>query len=193
MHTQHLLAGRRMAPWGLSLLLLGLLLGCGFAQALSGSGNTSNTKVITSTDGLTQVTVPDNWQDNLDLNDIATLQAGNARQELYLIVISENKSDFVDMDLEQYSEQTIGNILDSLQSSEVSEPETMTINGHQALQKEIRGVIDNLRVIYLHTSIESAENYHQVLVWTLQSQSEKGLPVLRDVVQSFTEVAAAEE
>lgn len=193
MHTQHLLAGRRMAPWGLSLLLLGLLLGCGFAQALSGSGNTSNTKVITSTDGLTQVTVPDNWQDNLDLNDIASLQAGNARQELYLIVISENKSDFVDMDLEQYSEQTIGNILDSLQSSEVSEPETMTINGHQALQKEIRGVIDNLRVIYLHTSIESAENYHQVLVWTLQSQSEKGLPVLRDVVQSFTEVAAAEE
>jgi hypothetical protein len=145
------------------------------------------TTVITATDNSSQVTVPETWKVDNELHDTAELQASNRAGEEYLIVLSESKEDFQNMTLEKHSETTRTTFLKSLTEPTVSEPTTLTINGLPALQYEIHGSINNLNVIYLHTTIESPKNFHQLIAWTLRSRFQKNKPELQQVINSFKE------
>src|SRR5688572_12207315 len=63
---------------------------------------TGFTKEIVSADGKERILVPANWKSLPELNEAASLGAGNKFQEEYLIVLSENKADLEDFDLEKH-------------------------------------------------------------------------------------------
>ena len=47
--------------------------------------------------------------------------------------------------------------------------------------------MDNINVVYFHTTIETNENFHQVLAWTLPSRLKANEPILKAIINSFQE------
>ena len=190
---------KRLIP--LFILVLATVGGCGGSN--SSSTETAETPstpvestqpavtgtVMPSTNGAVQITVPDDWDAMTDLNDVAIIQAANLAKEQYIIVIDESKEDFAEPDLAQYSDITAQLIIDGLSEAEVGTSTPLTINGNAALQKEIKGSIDNINVVYLHTSIETPSHFYQALTWTLKSKFEKNQSVLQEVTNSFKEAS----
>lgn len=151
----------------------------------------SSTTVLTTKDGQGKVNLPKGWSKDQELNDEADLQASNRSEEMYMIVLTESKKDFRNITLAKHSELTRGTLLKSLTSPKVEGPTQLTINNYPAVQYEIHGGIDNINAAYLHTTVETENNFHQILVWTLESQFSKNRDELQQVTQSFQEAAAS--
>ncbi len=148
---------------------------------------------ITSPDGLASIVLPSGWKQEQaqELHDQADLQASDRANEMYVIVMSENKEGFRDMTAEKHSQLTRSALTEKLEAPEVSAPAQVTIDGLKGTQYEIRGGVDNLDITYLHTTLESSTHFHQILAWTLNPRFDKNRPVLDAVTQSFKEVAPA--
>jgi hypothetical protein len=187
-------AGRPFRWWILGAVLVGGLVSL-FLCAIVGFGVLTvlgqkvEPTVITASDGQSRVTIPAGWSSQEDLHDEAEIQAANGRQEQYLIVLTENKSDFVDTDLARYAEIVSESLVETAGMNEAPEAKSATINGRPAIQYEISGTVDNLKIVYWLTAVEGTKNYYQVLTWTLASKAEENAPILQQVVESFEEVS----
>ena len=62
------------------------------------------------------------------------------------------------------------------------------VDGNEAVQYEIQGTVDKIKVAYLHVTVEGKDHFHQVLAWTLLSMLEKNRPMLESVIDSFQEI-----
>ena len=184
---------RRFRWWILAAVIGGVIISLMFCAIVSvGALSLLGRKVtppavITATDGQSQLSVPAGWSKHDDLHDDAELQVANPVLEQYMIVLTENKADFVDTDLEDYTEIVLESVV-ATAGGEEPEPTSLTINGRPAVQYEVHGTVDNMKVVYWLTTVEGTENYYQVLGWTLDSKAEENRPVLQEVVQSFQEV-----
>lgn len=171
--------------------------GTGEAQAGGSGGGQADTseptswQTLASPDGALELNVPSAWSDQRELlNEEADIGAGNLVAEEYAIVLAELKSDFAaDMALDAFCDTTVGTFVEGLSEVESqSEPATVDIGGSQALQREIRGTVDGLRIIWIHTCVETPDRFVQVVAWTLPSKFDKNETVLRDVTASLREV-----
>ena len=63
----------------------------------------------------------------------------------------------------------------------------MEINEQPAIQYEIEGSTSGLRIVYLHTTVESDSAYNQLLAWTLRSKYSENKSLLKDVINTFTQ------
>ena len=176
------------------MALLGALglFGGGCQRLASELRRTQEPQVLKSWDGAFQVTVPPGWRTDRELNDKAELGVSQRSQEYYLIVLSESTQDFAEMDLEKHSDTTLEQIVSSLSSSSVGPVQRLTVSGQPALQYEIAGTTNNIKVKYLHTTVELGGYYHQILAWTLQSRWAKNEAALRAAVQSFRQARPLE-
>ena len=145
-------------------------------------------QIITSDDGVSQVTVPDNWKVLSDLNDEAIIEVGNTREENYLILLSDPKTDLdYDYTLEEHAELTRGFLEEGVSVNYLSPPKNILINGNFALQYEIKGVISGLDIVYLHTTVETDDYFHQMIAWTLESNYSRNESILQSAINSFQE------
>lgn len=164
---------------------------CALLDRMGGKGGGTPT-VLTSPDGRFQLTVPGDWRKETELNEQASMQASHRVRETYVVVLSESKSDFADeMTLERFTSTTRNNMLAGIRSAQSAEPQPVTINGNPALQYELRGVIEGLNAVYINTTVETPEHYHQIITWTLPSRLEQNRPTLLEVTRSFKEVRPA--
>lgn len=143
--------------------------------------------VITAVDGQSRVTVPGGWRELNDLHDDAELQAGDRGQNQYVVVLTEDKAD-LDMDLATYADTVLNGLAGDIEDARVSEPRSLTINGRSAVQYEVRGTVNGIKVVYWMTDVEGTRNFFQVLGWTAQSKAEQNGPALQTIVESFEEV-----
>ena len=183
-------AKKSMLPWilgGAAVLVVGLI-GLVIIIAIavnstsnknsntSTTSNTSNTSnsnrsksastdiVLKSSDGKIQVSTPPSWKIVTDLNDKADLQVSNSGESMYLIVLTDNKADYTNMDIDQHATKTLQTLTTAMTSSNTSDPVRLTIDGNPAVQHEVRGEIKNLNVIYIHTTVETPTSYQQIVV-----------------------------
>lgn len=164
-------------------LLLALAL-CGAAMAAR-----ADDVAVISKDKLVKLSVPAEWE-TMDLNDAADLQMGSEADEAYLIVLNEVKEDLSGWNLEKHSRVTLGRLLASVTMPTVTGPKSLTIDGHPAVQYEIRGGSHNRNVIYLHTTIDGERLFSQVLAWTLPSKVDTVKPQLVKAINSWREQKA---
>lgn len=151
--------------------------------------NLSRPSVLKSTDGKFQLTVPGGWRDAPSLHDSASLKAANGLNEMYVIVISENKIDFADgMNLDKYTDITRTGMMSKLKSPEATPPTKVTIHGIPGRQYLLQGEGQNVKVAYLITDVETDSHYHQIITWTLLSRISKNQPILQQVTESFRAV-----
>lgn len=149
-------------------------------------------KFIKSIDGQYGVTVPYNWMELPDLHDKASIGVGSEWDDLYLIVLVQKKYGLSDINLEDYSRLTRGSIISVLESdktSQLSEPIELLILGNRAIQYEIRGTVDGLDVVYLHSTAEDSQNFLQIIGYTgISNFSNENKVILQEAIQSLQSI-----
>ena len=170
-----------------NLIALGLLVcvvaGCKQLQSLA------SPTTLKSPDGKFQLTVPAGWRENPALNDKANIKAANPIEEVYVIVITEPKSDFTtEMTLDEFTGITRESIISNLVLPQATDPRTVTVNGNDGRAYEVEGAIKNVKLAYRVATVETPEHYHQIITWTLLSRKDKNEAVLQKVIDSFRTV-----
>ncbi len=151
-----------------------------------GCGQDTSPVVVKSTDGQFQVTIPSGWSVQSELNDEADIQAATFRKNSYVVVLSESKADFEDPTIKRHSELTRTALLKSATGGRITAgPKEFQINVQPALQYEIRGAINFIKVVYLHTTVDTGQHLHQILAWTLPSGYDGNRAEIESVVNSF--------
>jgi hypothetical protein len=174
-------------------LLLFAVVGCSTVNQIRKEIDKSQQpRVITSSDGKSQITVPGMWKQETDLNDAATLQASHRFNELYIVSIPQSKVDFVEgFTLDQLTDNAREDVKNWVKDINITEPAAITINNRPARQFEVSGTVDNIKAKYIYTVIDAPENYYQILAWTLTSRYESNKNQLLEVINSFRENESA--
>ncbi|HET9223756.1 MAG TPA: hypothetical protein VFO07_14690, partial [Roseiflexaceae bacterium] len=147
--------------------------------------------VIKATDGQSSVTVPKTWRAMTTLSADAELQVGDQLHDQYLIVRTMSKADVVDADLSAYSKRIVNGFKADLDTPTVSAPHSLTIGNRSAVQYEIHGTYDNVKLMYVLTCVDGTQNYYAVVAWTVESKAEANRATLHQVSESFQEGKAA--
>ncbi|GAB4142796.1 MAG: hypothetical protein Fur0046_19510 [Cyanobacteria bacterium J069] len=143
---------------------------------------------LISEDGQTAITLPPGWVRDDELNDRAQLEASNRAQQMYLIVLTQPKTEFRGMQRDAYAEITRGYLTRRLDQSAVSGPKPVSsVGNNPAIQYEVRGSLNDIDVLYLHTVVETPTRFAQILAWTPPADFEKNQDTLQQVIQSFQE------
>lgn len=146
-------------------------------------------RVIVSTDGAMQLTLPNGWQPEKALHDEAQLQAYDPKKETFAIVLAEDRAKLpADLTLEKHSDLTRGVLVGNLTDPEVTQPTPLIrVGDYPAIQYKIAGKIQGLDVVYLHTTVETDDRFHQILVWTAPPQFPPNEAELQRIIGSFRE------
>jgi hypothetical protein len=166
------------------LIAIGLLVcvvaGC---RQLSKIGNPT---VLKSPDGKFQLTLPAGCHENAKLNKQAQIRAANPVAEVYVIVLTDAKSDFSDdMNLEEFTRITRERFSANLKEANGTKTLPVTINGNSGRAYELEGVVNGVKVAYRIATVETADHYHQVIAWTLQSLKTENRATLQQIIDSF--------
>src|SRR5437667_3583281 len=198
------LRGKRIATAGLILGYLALVLGVMGIPLLVSMIQSDRERLhrlsterqeIASEDGKIDVIVPGLWVKmpglnkfataNLSSGGQATLQVGDKSKEMYLIVITGAKADVGDLTLEKYHQITRDRMLEKLKNAAATEPVPLTIDGHPAVQDELRGSEKGTNVVFLHTTVDDGNHFQQILAWTLKQRWQKQNQLLREIIRTF--------
>jgi Domain of unknown function (DUF4190) len=142
-------------------------------------------KEIASDDGKIKVTVPGTWTKLPELNKQATLQVGDKSKQMYLIVISDTKTDIPDLTLEKHHDMTRDRMFQKMKNASATDPVPLTIDSHSAMQDELTGTENGTNVVFLHTTVDDGDHFQQILAWTLKSRWQKQNELLREVTARF--------
>lgn len=142
-------------------------------------------KEIASDDGKIKVTVPGTWTKLPELNKQASLQVGNKSKEVYLIVITDAKTDLDNFTLEKHHQRTRDRMLQKMKNASATEPISLTIDGHRALQDELTGTEKSTNVVFLHTTVDDGDHFQQILAWTFNSRWQEQNQLLREITRTF--------
>jgi hypothetical protein len=188
------LGGRGIATAGLVLGYIALVLGImGIPLLVSMIQSdrerlqrlSTERKEIASDDGKINVRVPGTWTKLPELNKQASLQVGNKSKEVYLIVITDTKTHLDDMTLEKHHDLTRDRMFQKMKNASATEPVSLTIDGHPAMQDELTGTEKGTDVVFLHTTVDEGDHFQQILAWTLKSRWQEQDELLREVTGSF--------
>lgn len=133
------------------------------------------------------------------LNSQAKIQIADVSQELYSIVLDESKQDVISMlanlgeennedSFKTYADLTFNSLLESTDVSTNQKLTKVVINGKTAYVSNFDAKVSGIDVFYSFASIEGANTYYQVLVWTLKDKKEKHFAEMTAIVNSFVEI-----
>lgn len=189
------IAGIILGGFAFILLMISIIAAIAIPNLLSSKENADKkrnalkTSEVVSNNGVCQVSIPGDWKVENDLNEGADIQVGNSNKGEYLIVITDSKLDFDNITIEKHSELTRDHLMGNAKNCEVVGPaKNLVINGQPAVEYEIRGVVDNMNIVYLHVTVEGKDHFHQVVAWSIASRFTKNKEVLESVINSFKEV-----
>jgi len=188
------LRGIRIATAGLIVGYIGVVLGVLGIPLLVGMIKSDRERIqrlsiekkeIASDDGKLKVTVSGMWTKVPELNKEARLQVGYKSKEMYLIVISDAKSAVGNITLEQHQQLTRDRMLQKLKNASATQSASLNIDGHPALQDEVRGAPGRTETVFLHTTVDDGDHFQQILAWTLKSRWQEQNEQLREITNSF--------
>jgi hypothetical protein len=138
--------------------------------------------------GLYSVCIPSNLSEIKGLNPDASLQYLNPEENIYIIVIDEPISELVkveaDYSLPNYLNFAIKNMGD-LEGRVVGTPQSININGIEALQSRISGAYDGKSYDFRLIVLKSKTHMFQILVWNGTGLKEKKKKAVNDMLMSF--------
>lgn len=139
-------------------------------------------------DGGVQITVPASWEQSETLGEEADadLAAEHPVRELYLLVLLEPKQDFApDLDLRGYANLVRENMRSTLDEIRAQPNEVLSIDGNRALQWEGQGTVDEVRITFLMTALESEDRFAQIYVWTVPSLMDEYRDLFKKMTRSI--------
>ena len=151
---------------------------------LCGHGAAAAQERIFSPDSSVSIALPRSFQP-LALNDNASLQFGDSASDAYVMVLRDDRTKLGDWNLARHSMIMVAQLLTSVGLPDVNGPLTLEIGGNPARQYEITGDAGDMRISYLHTTVESPDAYTQVVAWTTAPRWAENAGTLRSIVSSF--------
>ena len=146
-------------------------------------------EIVTFLDDQYEIMKPASWSIMENLHDSADFQMGNYFEEAYVIILTDEITDFGDdMTAEDHAAITLPYILESLKDGSIlTGPTKLTVNGMQGVQHEITGVVDDMKIIYLHTTLISENHIHQIVAWSIPSKYDGNLEYFIRVIESIAQ------
>ncbi|MDR3073061.1 MAG: hypothetical protein LBU41_06170 [Clostridiales Family XIII bacterium] len=144
------------------------------------------TNKVTSTESNISFEFPTGWSEE-ELNDVASIEQAKPSTEEYFILIEEPRDDFSDdFTLDGYAEVIANAMLEVIDSSNMGDWEEIQIGDADipALQVEIKGEVENIKVAYLLTVFQSDSKFYQGLSWSLQSKYNSVKPNFQDILNT---------
>ncbi|MFO7525304.1 MAG: Yip1 family protein [Ignavibacteriaceae bacterium] len=148
----------------------------------------SENRIVTSTDNLFTLKLPDEWNILKNINPEASIQIGNLSNEVYLIAFSEDKSDLEDYTHSELYEAIVLNMVSSLEDGQLTETIQPSDTKHPYMMCEISGSLDGVKIIYLFALVECEKMFYQLVGWSLASEYISNKSDLKSVMYSFTEL-----
>lgn len=151
-------------------------------QNLSNGG-----KRLANEESNVELTLPQGWVDVQNLRPDADLYAAREDRTMYVMVLADPRvSEVGSFVLSDNATQYLSFLDRGLTQEQAEVPTSMTsLNGMKALQYEVKGQVDNVPVVYLHTTVEGSTNYYQVVAWTTADNYSAAKGELQTVIQSF--------
>lgn len=189
-------------PAVFSILLAVVLVGCGSPETnnrvVESVETTSSQRVdrglrgasIVSKESAVRLRLPRNWEPvpGNDLHPTAELQAFNPAQEIYLIVLGEDRASVMNPgDLNQQAQvylQILKGGLNQVLSQE-NATEVTSVNGFNAAQYSLSGEIFGTEAAYLHTTVAMNDRYYQVVAWTPNGRFPENREEMQTMIQEF--------
>jgi len=146
---------------------------------------------VIADDNATRLRAPASWKKHSELTEDGSIELARPSKDQYLVVISESKADFSrDTDVFVFNDMVHQNFHESISNLQVKYLGEVTINGMHGLKHELRGEIENHKVVYLQVALESEHRFHQILIWTVPTGWSANLKQFEEIVNSFTECPA---
>jgi hypothetical protein len=89
------------------------------------------------------------------------------------------------MTLEKHHDLTRDRMFQKLKNASATEPVSVTIDGHPALQDELTGTEKGTNVVFLHTTVDDGDHFQQILAWTLKSRWQQQSQLLHETTATF--------
>ena len=166
-----------------------LLIPAFLAARAAATADSSQPTQFISRDGRYLIETPSGWQESSQLleND-ALICISHFGADLHMSVNAVNRSDFVEPNLQGYAANCAAQLSQSLENSETSPWNVISVNDTPALQCEVHGEIGNVRAAYLLTCVDVTDHFCLVLAWTTRSLLEENRPVLDGITRTFRRV-----
>lgn len=147
----------------------------------------TKTKTLTSKDGLTSIEVPQHWIPNIASEHQASLSAGDRSSECYVMIISDSKSLFPSVSLDQYAD-----LINKMMSAKTQNPTKMTrstsrVNGRPSITLKFEATVRSARIGYQVDFVDGAHHFHQVITFTDARWVDRHSPLLDKIRASFRE------
>jgi hypothetical protein len=193
----------RTVHCALGAFILSISLTSCFLETLTGgSGKTDLIPVIINNEY--SLDVPSFMTKTTSLNDVASLQFQNLFKEAYVIVIDEDKQEFLDalVEAERYDSAVslVANYADTqvqLISAGVNvtsrrDPKSVRINGLNAKITEMDAEVEGVEapVTYFMTFLESREKLYMIMAWTIKNKKETHRETFEKMARTFRVVRA---
>ena len=78
---------------------------------------------------------------------------------MYLIASTDAKADFPDLTLEKHHDLTRDRMFQKMKNASATEPISLTIDGHPALQDELSETENGTNVVFLHTTVDDGDHF----------------------------------
>jgi hypothetical protein len=143
--------------------------------------------------------IPSHMKEAKNLNDDASLQYQNLFKELYVVVIDEDKQNFIDTFIEADEYDTTKSVIEnycivqlksfgeSIEITQQPEPVTLKINGLDAQKAQFDGKVEgiNAEIAYFTTYVEGKDKVYMIMAWTLKDRKEKYSKILETIGGTF--------
>ena len=182
----------------LSIALIFLLSSCfNFSKKEETVAETEFKTVKTGTEY--SLDVPSYLKETDNLNDEASLQYQNIFKEVYVVVIDEDKQNFIDTFVEADEYDTTKSVAENYRTVQLTsfseaieftgqtEPRKIRINGLDAQYVQIDGRVEGIRneISYFITYIEGNDKMYMLMAWTLKDRKEKYRQILEAISGTF--------
>jgi len=173
----------------LAVCLLASFSACSLLPGAGGDQTKPEEKqTVTSPESTLTMQFPAQWEQNDELHEEASIKMNLLSKEMYMIVLEESAEDFTDdFTLAAYADVIQTSMLGQLTDGETTEVgETTVGDALSALQFELMGAVNNIKVKYQVTCFQTDETFYQVIAWSLKSRYDDAVPVFSDILQSVT-------
>lgn len=147
---------------------------------------------VKSNDGQFQITVYEGMGPAKELNAQADIQAMNGFKELYVVVLTEPKTDFPeDFALKDYVDLAFPPFSEGVSAAPSTPRDVKTDVGDAGIQYDVHGTADGHKIGYLVTFVDTGDHFHQVLAWTLDERFAQHKGTLAKIAASLKPTSKA--
>jgi hypothetical protein len=129
------------------------------------------------------------WQENPQLAAQGyALVISDLAQDLHLALVVDNKQDFVQLDLQAYAARRAWQFQQVLEGWQATAWRPASLGGLPAVQCEAQGAIDNMRLAYLLTCVETRDHFCGIQAWSTASRFQANRAELAAITATFQEI-----